>query len=91
MVADERVTKKIREEQNKNVVALDMETYAVYAAAASAHYHVGALSIKAVCDRADREKNDNYQTYASKISAACTLHFIENYGEKLLAIYEGTA
>lgn len=87
VVADERVTKKIREEQNKNVVALDMETYAVYAAAASAHYQVGALSIKAVCDRADREKKDEYQPYASKVSAVCMLHFIKAYGEKLLAIY----
>lgn len=88
VVADERITKKIREEQNKNVVALDMETYAVYAAAASANYSVGALSLKAVCDRADREKNDEYQAYAAKISATCLLHFIRSYGDRLLSIYE---
>jgi nucleoside phosphorylase len=88
VIADERVTKKIRDEQNKNVVAVDMETYAVYAAAASATYKCGALSLKAVCDRADKEKNDAYRPYAAKVSAACALHLLQKFGEELLALYD---
>jgi len=88
VVADERVTKKIRDEQNKNVVAVDMETYAVYAAAASATYRCGALSLKAVCDRADKEKNDLYQSYAAKVSAGSAIHLLKKFGEELLALYD---
>ncbi len=88
VVADERITRKIREEQNKNVVALDMETYAVYAAAASATYACGAISLKAVCDRGDKDKNDASQAYAAKVSARCAIRLLETLGDKLLALYD---
>ena len=84
VVADERVTRKIKEEQHKNVVGVDMETYAVYAAAKSAGYPLAFLSLKAVCDRADVAKNDEYQAYAAKVSAMSAVHFIEKYGNRFL-------
>jgi nucleoside phosphorylase/CheY-like chemotaxis protein len=84
VVADERVTKKIREEQHKNVVGVDMETYAVYAAAKSAGYPVSFLSLKSVCDRADVAKNDEYQSFAAAVSATAAVHFIKKYGESFL-------
>ena len=84
VIADERITQKIREEQHKNVVAIDMETYAVYAAAAAASYKVNALSLKAVCDKADVTKNDDFQPYAAKVSSKAVLHLISQYGSKLL-------
>lgn len=84
VIADERVIQKIREEQNKNVVGLDMETYAVYAACASAEYNVGALSLKAVCDKADKEKDDRYQPFAAKVSAQTVKYLISKYGNELL-------
>jgi len=84
VVADERITQKIREEQHKNVVGVDMETYAVYAAAAAASYKVHALSIKSVCDKADVEKNDDYQPYAAKISAKAVVQLITEHGRQLL-------
>lgn len=88
VVADERVIKKIREEQNKNVVGVDMETYAVYAACASADYNAGALSLKAVSDKANREKDDRYQPYAAQVSANAIKHLLLNYGAELLLCYE---
>lgn len=91
VIADERITKKIREEQHKNVVAVDMETYAVYAAAASASYRIGVLSLKAVCDRADVVKDDRYQSYAAKVSARCVLNLLEEYGDELLSAYGGAS
>ncbi|MBW9335696.1 hypothetical protein FEE59_19470 [Herbaspirillum sp. RU 5E] len=87
VIADERVIKKIREDQNKNVVGLDMETYAVYAACASAGYNVGALSLKAVCDKANKEKDDRYQPFAAKVSAQSVKHLVSNYGNELLACW----
>ena len=88
VIADERVITKIREEQNKNVVGVDMETYAVYAACASADYNAGALSLKAVCDKANQEKNDRYQPFAAHVSAQAVKHLISKYGAELLECYE---
>lgn len=88
VIADERVVKKIREEQNKNVVGVDMETYAVYAACASAACNTGALSLKAVCDKANQEKNDLFQQYAANVSAQAVRHLIVMYGAELLECYE---
>ena len=84
VVADERVTKRIKEEQNKNVVGIDMETYAVYASAASADYQVPAVSLKAVSDRADKEKDDRYRTHAAGVSARCVVHMLTVFGDEVL-------
>jgi nucleoside phosphorylase/CheY-like chemotaxis protein len=67
VLADARVTNRIKEEQHKNVISLDMETYAVYASSDASPYPVEAISLKAVCDKADSEKGDRYQSYAAMI------------------------
>lgn len=54
--------------QTRKVLALDMETYGLYFAAS----HLGVLdfvSIKAVVDFADPEKNDAYHHYGAEMSA----------------------
>jgi len=84
VLADVRVAERIREEQHRSVVGLDMETYGVYAAAQAASTPVRALSLKAVCDKGDKEKDDRYQPYAARVSAAAVHHFISQYSMTLL-------
>jgi nucleoside phosphorylase/CheY-like chemotaxis protein len=58
------------EEQNRKVVAIDMEAYAVFAAAADcAEPRPTALVVKGVSDLADEEKSDSFQPYAAYVSA----------------------
>ena len=83
VIANEKITRQIKEKQNKNVVGVDMESYAVYAAASAAGRHIEVISLKSVCDKADTEKNDQYQAYAAKISAKVTIHFLKKYGDPL--------
>ena len=57
--------------QSRKVVALDMETYAVYFAVS----HLGDfdfVSVKAVVDFADPEKNDALHHYGAEMSAQFT-------------------
>lgn len=86
VLANSRVTTQIKEEQHKNVIAVDMETYAVYAAADAASMPVKAISLKAVCDEGDEKKNDNYQPYAAKVSAELVLRFLKSFCENILNI-----
>jgi nucleoside phosphorylase len=57
--------------QNRELLAVEMEAYAVMAAAdyCKAPAPV-ALAIKSVCDYADAEKSDNWQNYAAYTSAS---------------------
>jgi nucleoside phosphorylase len=57
-------------EQHKNVVGVEMETYAVYTAAQYAPEPKPlCVSIKAVCDFGDEKKADGYHAYAAHVSA----------------------
>lgn len=85
VIANEKVTRLIKEKQNKNVVGVDMESYAVYAAAEAADRRIEVISLKSVCDKANVEKNDVYQAYAAKISAKVTIHLLRQYGESLVS------
>lgn len=84
VLADAQVAKKIREDQNRSVVGLDMETYGVYAAAQAASIPIRAISLKSVCDKGDKEKNDDYQAYAARVSAAAVHRFIVHFADSLL-------
>ena len=84
VLADARVVQRIREDQNRSVLGLDMETYGVYAAAQAASIPIRAISMKAVCDKGDKEKNDKYQSYAARVSAAAVHQFIVHFAEPLL-------
>ena len=84
VLADVRVTDRIKATQHKNVSGLDMETYGVYAAVNSCDPEVKVISMKSVCDQGDKRKNDLYQGYASKVSAEAIHHFLVNHVGKLI-------
>jgi nucleoside phosphorylase/CheY-like chemotaxis protein len=69
VVADNDTVQSIVSKHRKTV-AIDMESYAIYAAAALNGQPVPAcFSVKSVCDFADEGKNDAVQQYASYTSA----------------------
>ena len=84
VLANARIAEKIREEQHRAVLGLDMETYGVYAAAQAASKPVRAISLKAVCDKADKAKDDKYHAYAAQVSASAVHHFISRYSQPLV-------
>lgn len=84
VLADARVADRIKKNQHKNVVGLDMETYGMFAAAEACNPKIKALSLKAVCDKGDVKKNDEFQAYAARISAATIYHFLEKYAMNLI-------
>jgi nucleoside phosphorylase len=66
--------------QNRKLLAVEMETYAVYAAAWEGLLpQAMSLSLKSVCDFADHQKSDDYQHFAAYTSAETLKHFAENY------------
>jgi nucleoside phosphorylase/DNA-binding NarL/FixJ family response regulator len=68
------------ETQNRKLLAVEMETYAVYAAAWEGLLPQSmALSLKSVCDFADHHKADDYQHFAAYTSAQTLRHFAESY------------
>lgn len=85
VLADNRVTDRIKENQHKNVTGLDMETYAMFAAANACDPNVRVISLKSVCDKGDLKKNDDYQEYASKVSAATVHQFLLQYSLPLFS------
>jgi nucleoside phosphorylase len=84
VLANADVVERIKKNQHKNVVGLDMETYGVFAAVNSCDLNVKVISLKAVCDNADTKKNDEFQPLASRVSAATVRHFLSNYATPLL-------
>jgi len=85
VLADARVSERIKSQQHKNLSGLDMETYGVYAAIQSCRPDINFISMKSVCDQGDTQKDDRYQSYASFVSAQATLHFIKKFARPLLA------
>ncbi|MFM5335800.1 hypothetical protein ACET97_04555 [Aeromonas enteropelogenes] len=65
--------------QQRNILAIEMEGYGVMAAAElSVSEKPKVIIIKSICDFADPEKNDNWQTYAAYTSARYTYELIKN-------------
>lgn len=79
VLADVRVSERIRSVQHRNVTGLDMETYGVYAAVSANLTGTDFISLKSVCDKGDKKKDDKYQQYASLISAKAVEQFIHHY------------
>lgn len=78
VIANNDYTDDVKAHQRK-LIAIDMETYSIfYCCAQSNSPKPTALSIKAVCDYADHEKNDNIQKYCSHISAKMADHIIRH-------------
>lgn len=77
VVQDERVVTDFILPQNRKVLGVDMETYAVYYASCNTYNSRPAfLSIKGVCDYADKGKNDAYQHYAAYASTQFFINVI---------------
>ncbi|MGY3641948.1 hypothetical protein [Pseudomonas sp. MUP55] len=79
VLADVRVSERIRTIQHRNVTGLDMETYGVYAAVSSTLTGADFISLKSVCDNGDKKKDDQHQQYAATISANAVEQFIRHY------------
>jgi nucleoside phosphorylase/CheY-like chemotaxis protein len=71
VLADGETIAEIRRLQNRDLLAVDMEAYAVMDAASysSDSEEVRAIAIKSVCDFAGGDKGDEWQTYAAYTSA----------------------
>jgi nucleoside phosphorylase len=66
--------------QHRKLIGIEMESYAVMLAAnEAAHPRPKAVSLKAVCDFADKDKNDDYQAYASYTSARLMAELVTKY------------
>ena len=55
--------------------ALDMEAYAIYYSAAKSTCTKGIV-VKSISDLANKDKDDSYQSIASKTRALCVKHLI---------------
>lgn len=79
VLADGEVVAEIREQQ-RTLVAIEMEAYGLYAAAALCSMpRPTAFAMKSVCDFADADKNDDMQKYAAYTSAQTIRAFFEKY------------
>jgi nucleoside phosphorylase len=79
VLADSRISDRIKATQHRSLTGLDMEVYGVYAAAQSCDPNVKFLALKAVCDNGDRQKDDKYQGYASQVAAAAATRLVGCY------------
>jgi nucleoside phosphorylase/CheY-like chemotaxis protein len=79
VLEDPGITEDIRG-QHRKVLGVEMEAYAVFAAAQEASLpQPSVFVLKSVCDFADTDKNDNYQDYAAYTSASALRVFVESY------------
>lgn len=79
VVQDENIVLDYILPQNRKVLGVDMETYAIYYAANSTYnYKPYFFSIKTVCDYANEDKNDKYQQYAAYVSVHFFLNIIHD-------------
>lgn len=64
--------------QHREVIGIDMETYAVFAAASEASRpQPTPFVLKSVVDFAEPDKADNFQKYGAYVSAQVLQHFVE--------------
>ena len=86
VLADQDVVQAITA-QNRNLTAVEMESFGVAAAAAWAgHPRPTAFVCKAVCDFADEEKDDTWQAYAAYCSAQAVKLFFERYMAEIVEL-----
>lgn len=81
VVLEDPETVELIKSQHRNTIGVEMEAYGVMSAA---YYYSGvnrpqAVAIKSVCDFANPEKNDSWQSYASYTSAQLAYKFIVNH------------
>jgi nucleoside phosphorylase len=84
LIADGETIETVKNTQNKDLLGLEMEAYAIYAAARNANRPKPVpLAIKSVCDYGNYLKDDKYQKYAAYTSAKCFFEFIKRYGSDI--------
>lgn len=70
VVQNEDIIKKYIDPYNRKLKGLDMESYGVFYAAENSYRPKPKVIVcKSICDFADKEKNDKYQSYAAYTSA----------------------
>jgi nucleoside phosphorylase len=73
--------------QHRSLIAIDMEVYGIFAAAADASTPIPyALAIKGISDLGDEHKDDTYREYACFISASFFALFAERQYANLLKV-----
>ena len=79
VLADNETLSEI-ERQHRKLLSVEMESYGVYAAASEARIPQPLpISLKSICDFADRDKDDTHQDYAAYTSAAVTRALVEKF------------
>lgn len=79
VLADTEMVSRIRN-FNRDLIALDMEAYGLYAAAHQASLpRPIPFAVKSVCDFANADKNDDYQAYAAYTSAQTIKRLLEQF------------
>ena len=69
VLADGETVERIAEDQNRDLLAVDMEAYAVMAACEYVLEGTLGLVIKSVCDYGDEAKDDDWQDFSAHTSA----------------------
>jgi nucleoside phosphorylase len=78
VLADKKRLSAVKQ-QHRNLLAIDMEAYGLYAAAAEAPMPAPyAVAIKGVSDFGDESKGDEFREYASYVSASVFSYFVAN-------------
>lgn len=79
VLADPQVVDQIKH-SHRELIGVDMEVYGLYAAAQIASRpRPIPFAIKSVCDFANPEKNDDFQSYAAYTSAKCVQELLERH------------
>jgi nucleoside phosphorylase/CheY-like chemotaxis protein len=79
VLADKKTSSQIVK-QHRKLLAIEMETYGLYAAAEESPLpQPKVFSLKSISDFADKKKNDAYQKYAAFTSAQALRAFAEKY------------
>ena len=80
VIADPHIVEKIKNDQIRDIVGIEMEIFGVYYAARwSISPKPKFIALKSVCDFADADKNDMYHAYASYTSARTFIELAKEY------------
>lgn len=78
VIQDEKIVTNFILPQNRKVLGVDMETYAVYYSANNVQKKKPAyISIKTVCDFANQYKNNSYQSYSAFVSTKFFMYVLQ--------------
>lgn len=77
VIADDLTKEKITEPHRK-ILAIEMEGYGFIEAARQSIFRPRFLVIRAICDKANTEKSDEWHSYAASAVASFTKHFLED-------------